>query len=94
MRMLKLDSGILKASIKALKFKRKLRKNVSIGEKLNYLSLAITERINMPKKRHHYQHKTDIIGLACQYSKNPKLRREDFDDILNITIKDIVSRLS
>ena len=36
--------------------------------------------------------KTDIIGTACQYSNNPKLKREDFTDILDMKISDIIKQ--
>lgn len=63
------------------------RSDVSIQEKFRCLSMAIDE----VDKRPTTKWKTDIIGLACQYSVAPKLKREDFEGMLDLTIADVVA---
>lgn len=53
--------------------------------KMNYLWLAIKEN---PKLN-----RTDIIGIACQYSSNPKLKREDFNELLQMKICDFTKKV-
>lgn len=63
------------------------RSEVSTLRKFSYLTLAINEVRNSPEKM---KWKTDLIGLACQYSHKPKLKREDFDSLINLSIKNII----
>lgn len=63
------------------------RSSVSLGEKFHYLSMAIDEISRRPM----YDFKTDVIGLACQFSSQPKLKREDFGDMLNMTVRGTVN---
>lgn len=66
---------------------RKKRKDVSIGNKFHYLALAFDEMyVLRPNAKYH----TDLIGIACQFSSRPKLKRSDFDGLLNFTINDII----
>lgn len=70
--------------------KRILRKNVSLGNKFHYLALAIDEMyVLRPNVKYH----TDVIGIACQFSSNPKLKRIDFKGILDLPLNEII-RLS
>jgi hypothetical protein len=68
---------------------KNLRKNVTLGQKFHYLALAIDEM----DCRSNAKFNTDLIGMALQYSSQPKLKREDFDGMLDMTIKEIVSKL-
>lgn len=60
------------------------RKDVTIVRKLEFLTMALREREIRPDTKW----RTDVIGIACQFSNNPKLKREDFDEILDIKLKD------
>lgn len=62
------------------------RKDVTIIRKLEYLTLALREREIRPDVKW----KTDTIGMACQFSSSPKLKREDFNEILDMKLKDFV----
>jgi hypothetical protein len=73
-----------------MKTTRNLRKDVTLGEKFHYIALAVDERDCRSKKT---KWKTDLISNACQYSSQPKLKREDFDGILDMTIKEIANKL-
>lgn len=66
------------------------RSQVSNGRKFQYLAMAINE----VERREDGVWKTDIIGLACQYSFNPKLKREDFEAILNTPIINIIEQVT
>jgi hypothetical protein len=64
------------------------RSEVTIGEKLRYISMAIQVlEINKSNDWH-----TDIIGIACQFSTAPKLKREDFESVLVLPLGEIVER--
>ena len=64
------------------------RKDVTKIRKLEYLVLALREfEINPDVK-----FKTDVIGIAMQFSTSPKLKREDFDEVLNMTISDFANK--
>ena len=62
------------------------RKDVTKTTKLQYLILALREIELNPDVKW----RTDVIGIACQYSSSPKLKREDFDEILDIKLKDFL----
>ena len=62
------------------------RKDVTKVRKLEYLTMALREREIRPDVKW----KTDAIGIACQFSNNPKLKREDFDEILDMKLNDFV----
>jgi hypothetical protein len=64
----------------------KNRRNVTLAEKFHYLAMAIDE---MACRQPNTKWKTDLIGIACQFSSQPKLKREDFVGILDYKIKDI-----
>jgi hypothetical protein len=72
-----------------MKSTRNLRKNVTFGEKFHYLALAIDEM----DIRRDAKFKTDLIGLACQFSSQPKLKREDFKGMLDMSIQDVLTIL-
>ena len=50
------------------------RKNVPFSQKFHYLALAI----DCMDIHRNTKFRTDLIGLACQFSSQPKLKREDF----------------
>lgn len=62
------------------------RKDVTIVRKLEFLTLALREREIRPDTKWQ----TDAIGIAIQFSNNPKLKREDFDEILDMKLKDFI----
>ena len=62
------------------------RKDVTVVRKLEYLTMALREREIRPETKW----KTDVIGIACQFSSSPKLRREDFDGILDMKLKEFL----
>jgi len=69
---------------------RNKRKDVSYVRKLEYVTLALREIESRPDTRF----KTDVIGLACQFSSQPKLKREDFHNLINMRIKDFIMILN
>jgi hypothetical protein len=73
-----------------MKSTRNLRKNVTLGQKFHYFALAIDE---MDICR-NTKFKTDLIGLACQFSSQPKLKREDFKGMLDMSIQDVLTILN
>lgn len=66
----------------------KKRNEVSLANKFHYLALAIDEIAHSSRKP-----RTDVIGIACQYSSQPKLKREDFEGILDMTIGNIIEHI-
>jgi hypothetical protein len=64
------------------------RSEVTAGEKLRYISMAI--QILERSKSNNWR--TDIIGIACQFSVAPKLKREDFESVLVLPLGEIVER--
>ena len=73
-----------------MKSTRNLRRNVSYGQKFHYLALAIDTMDCRPNTKW----KTDVIGVACQFSSQPKLKREDFGAMLDMSIQDILTILN
>jgi len=67
------------------------RQDISPSEKMKYISAAIEDLYRMRSYKPDFKPKTDIIGIACQFSVDPKLKREDFLPILNMTIQDIIN---
>jgi hypothetical protein len=59
------------------------RSEVSVKEKFRLLGLAIGTRSKRDR--------TDVIGVACQLSRRPKLKREDFNAIMDISLRDIIN---
>jgi len=55
--------------------------------------MAIEEIYRMKQFHSTRKPKTDIIGYACQFTSYPKLKREDFELMLNMTIGDIIKNL-
>ncbi len=66
------------------------RSEVSLAEKFRVLSMAFDELDRRPDATWQ----TDIIGLACQFSVAPKLKREDFNEIMKMTVGEIVEVLT
>ncbi len=66
------------------------RKNVSFSQKFHYLALAIDEMSCKPQRKY----KTDVIGVACQFSSQPKLKREDFEGIIDMSIHNVLTILN
>ena len=62
------------------------RKDVTPVRKLEYLTMALREREIRPDTKW----RTDAIGIAYQFSSNPKLKREDFDEILDMKLKNFL----
>ena len=67
-----------------MKTTRNLRKDVTFAQKFHYLAMAI-DYLDI----HRINHRTDLIGTACQFSSQPKLKRQDFDGIVDMKIADI-----
>ena len=67
------------------------RSEVTLERKFKYLAMAIDE---LERRSEGTVWKTDLIGLACQFSVNPKLKRQDFNDLINLSIKDIIQMVS
>jgi len=68
----------------------KKRKDVGYARKLYYLSMAISE-IDETKD---WRFKTDAVGIACQYSNHPKLRRSDFEGMMDMSLNDILKLIN
>jgi hypothetical protein len=68
-----------------MKSTRNLRRNVTLGEKFRLLAMAMREMEDRPNAKF----KTDLIGIACQFSSQPKLKRKDFQGMIDYNIKDI-----
>lgn len=68
----------------------KKRSEVSLARKVSYLSLALMEIEECKDSRF----KMDAEGLACQYSHHPKLKRQDFEGIMNMSINDILKSIN
>lgn len=66
------------------------RPEVPLSRKLHYLSLALTNDLEYSKSP---RSKTDIIGYACQYSSHPKLKREDFRELVSMNIGDLLKKV-
>lgn len=65
---------------------RNKRADVPISRKFEYLAMALKEISIRPNAKR----KTDAIGLACQFSTCPKLRRKDFYVLEQMTINQIL----
>jgi len=67
------------------------RKDITSSEKLRYISMAIEDIVRM---RTHYFKKftprTTLVGYACQFTVSPKLKPEDFEKMMNMTLKEII----
>jgi len=63
----------------------KRRKDVSDMKKLQYLLMAVNDF-----DIKGYKPRTSLVGYACQYSSNPKLKPEDFEQVLNTKVSDIL----
>ena len=72
-----------------MKSTRNRRKDVGLAEKFRFLALAI-DHMDLSRAMHH---KTDVIGIACQFSSQPKLKREDFKELAGMSIKQVVEQL-
>jgi hypothetical protein len=68
-----------------MKSTRNKRRDVTLGEKFQLLAMAMKEMECRPETKF----KTDLIGIACQFSSQPKLKRKDFQGIIDYSIKDI-----
>ncbi len=69
---------------------RRTRKSLTDAEKLRYISLAVEEIVWRRKRNPNYKPRTTIIGLACQYSSNPKLKPVDFKPLMDKSLKEII----
>jgi hypothetical protein len=72
-----------------MKSTRNRRKDIGLAEKFRFLALAI-DCMDRTRAMHH---KTDVIGVACQFSSQPKLKREDFKELAGMSIKQVVEEL-
>jgi len=72
-----------------MKSTRNKRKDVGLAEKFTYLARAIDIMDRTPETKR----KTDVIGLACQMTSQPKLKREDFKELAGMSIKQVVEEL-
>ncbi len=71
-----------------MKHLRNKRKDVTFGRKFKYLASAIDYMSLTSVKQ-----RTDVIGLACQFSSQPKLKREDFGGMLDMTLGEIMDQM-
>jgi hypothetical protein len=70
--------------------KRK-RQEFTPAEKLRYISMAIEEVVKMRKfANKNWKPRTSLIGLTCQYTSQPKLKPEDFESMLDMTLREII----
>lgn len=69
--------------------KRK-REEFTPAEKLRYVSMVIEEIVRMNKEKKKFKPRTSFVAYACQYTSSPKLKPEDFEAILNMSLKDII----
>ncbi len=67
------------------------RKDISAAQKLRYISLAIEDVARMRVGNKGYVPKTSLIGYACQYTSQPKLKPEDFEPLLDMTLREIIN---
>lgn len=67
------------------------RKSITLAEKLRYISMAIEDcarmRAQYDKK---FKPRTSLVGYACQFTSNPKLKPEDFEPMLNMSLREII----
>ena len=73
-----------------MKSSRNRRKDVGLAQKFRFLAMAIDTMDLTPKSKQ----KTDVIGIACQFSSQPKLKREDFKELAGMSIKEVVEKLN
>jgi len=68
---------------------RRFNKN-SEKEKVFILMRCMMSAImEHPEFSHAGEHRTDLIGIACQYNRS--IRRDDFELIKNLKIEDIIN---
>jgi hypothetical protein len=72
-----------------MKSTRNRRKNVGIAEKFRLLAMAIDFMDRSERKQ-----RLDVIGMACAFSSQPKLKREDFRQLAGMSIKQVVEELN
>jgi hypothetical protein len=72
-----------------MKSNRNRRKDVGLAEKFRLLATAI----DLMDSRPNGNIKTDVIGMACSFSTQPKLKREDFKELAGMSIKQVVEEL-
>ena len=65
------------------------RKNVGLAEKFRLLAMAIDFIDRTERKQ-----RLDVIGMSCAFSTQPKLKREDFEGIMDMTVKEIGKQLN
>ena len=70
---------------------RNKRKDVGLAEKFRFFAMAIDE---MSSRQPEAKYKTDVFGIACQFSSQPKLKREDFKELAGMSIKQVVEELN
>jgi len=56
---------------------------------LHYLAMAMQEHPEITSGS--ISHKTDVIGIACQYGGAYNIRREDFDELKDLTIGELIN---
>ena len=68
---------------------RKFNKNNDKEKVFILLRCMMNAIMEHPEFSHTVEHKTDLIGIACQYNKS--VRREDFELIKKLSIEDIIN---
>jgi hypothetical protein len=64
-------------------------KKLPVKEQVYLLLTSLNNAIMEHPELHDVkQHKTDLIGIACQYRKS--IKREDFEEIKDMTVQDII----
>ena len=72
-----------------MKSTRNRRKNVGLAQKFRLLAMAIDFMDRSERKQ-----RLDVIGMSCAFSSQPKLKREDFEGIMDMTVKEIAEQLN
>lgn len=52
--------------------------------------MAIEEVAMMCNDNKNWKPRTSMMGMACQYTSQPKLKPEDFEPMLNMTLAEII----
>ena len=68
---------------------RKFNKNSKKEKVFILLRCMMSAMMEHPEFSHQSEHRTDLIGIACQYNKS--IRRDDFELIKNLAIEDIIN---
>jgi len=71
---------------------RKFNKNSEKEKVFILMRCMLSAMMEHPEFSNVGEHRTDLIGIACQYNKS--VRRSDFDLIKNLAVEDIINLFS